>query len=199
MPSPVRMACLGYKRETDRPRCPGTAPSLSDSWSCQEPLPRRAQAFWQRRAAQRRPVSLPTCQPHPRRAQRFAPFFPCVQQAPAPSLLLASSLQSQPASLSLPPGIQTLQPILPGRGLGPINLWTNVKESGGGATFQVPRPEEQIKPDVCRPARTPGPAPGSSSCQHNQPGRLNLRLSFRGGGGFAFLPACPDRPQTPNA
>lgn len=64
-----------------------------------------------------------------------------------------STLSSVPACLPLPPGIQTLQPILPRRGLGPINLWTNVKESGGGATFQVPRPKEQIKPDVCRPAR----------------------------------------------
>lgn len=153
--------CPGYKRETDRPRCPGTAPSLSDSWSCQEPLPRRAQAFWQRRAAQRRPVSLPTCQPHPRRAQRFAPFFPCVQQAPAPSLLLASSLQSQPASLSLPPRIQTLQPILPGRGLGPINLWTNVKESGGGATFQVP-------PRRANQARRVPPRPRARPCTRQQ-------------------------------
>lgn len=48
----------------------------------------------------------------------------------------------------------------------------------GGATFQVPHPKEQIKPDVCPALCTRA---SCSSCQHNRPGPLNLRLSFRGG------------------
>lgn len=110
-----------------------------------------------RRAAQRRRRSLPA---HLSASARHSSDI-CSSPTPRPSgsqaspsaFITARLVSSVPACLPLPPGIQTLRPILPRRGLGPINLWTNVKESGGGATFQVLRPKEQIKPDVCRPAR----------------------------------------------
>lgn len=157
------MACLGTltlcprdKREKDRPRCPGTAPSLSDSRCCQESLLLLSTDLLAKEGGQHRgaaAVSLPTCQPQPGTARIFALPPPRVRPASPSAFITARLISSVPACLPLPPGIQTLRPILPRRGLGPINLWTNVKESGGGATFQVLRPKEQIKPDVCRPAR----------------------------------------------
>lgn len=140
-----------YKRENGRPRCPGIAPSLSDSWCCQESLLLLSADLLAKAGSAEAPP--PPCPPVSliQEQCRYLLFSSASdQQAPVPSLLLAAS--SVPACLPPPPGIQTLQPSLPRRGLGPINLWTNVKESGGGATFQGPRPKEQIKPDVCRAA-----------------------------------------------
>lgn len=159
MSSPVRMACLraltfcpGYKRENGRPRCPGTAPSLSDSWHCQESLLLLSTDLLAKAGSTEAP-SLPAhLSAASRNSTDICSFLPLRPASPS-AFITACPLSSVPACLPLPPGIQTLQPILPRRGLGPINLWTNVKESGGGATFQVPRPKEQIKPDVCCPAR----------------------------------------------
>lgn len=101
--------CPRDKREKDRPRCPGTARSLSDSRCCQESLLLLSTDLLAKEGGQHRgaaAVSLPTCQPQPGTARIFALPPPrvrqAVRQAPAPSLLLASSLQFQPASLSLP-------------------------------------------------------------------------------------------------
>lgn len=91
-----------YKRQNGRPRCPGTAPSLSDSWCRQESLLCWAQTFWQRRAAQRRRCLPAHLSASSRNSADICSFLPPAIGKPQCLHYCSPPLQSQPASLSLP-------------------------------------------------------------------------------------------------
>lgn len=89
-----------YKRENARPRCPGTAPSLSDRQLVLSRVLTAAERRPSGKGGQRRgaAASLPTCQPHPGTAQIFALFFP--QRPASPSAFITARRLFSP---SLPP------------------------------------------------------------------------------------------------
>lgn len=191
------MACLGtltlcprYKRENDRPRCPGTASSLSDSWCCQESLLLLSTDLLAKAGEQHRGAQFP-CPPVSRIQEQHRYLLFSSPASSKPQSLHYCS-QPQPASLTLPE-YKLSSLFFQEGGLGPINLWTNVKESGGeGPPFKCRTPKSKSSQTCAAPPAGLCTGASCGSCQHNQPGLLNLRLSFRGG--LPFLPACPDRP-----
>lgn len=94
-----------YKRGNGRPRCPGTAPSLSDSWCCQESLPLLSTDLLAKTGSSTEAPPPPPCPPVSLVRENSADicsFLPPAISKPPRLHYCCSPLQSQPASLSLP-------------------------------------------------------------------------------------------------
>lgn len=140
---------------------------------------------WRHRGAQSPcpPVSLIQEQ------QRYLLFSSPASSKPQ---LLHYCLQSRPASLH-PPGIQTLQPILPRRGLGPINLWTNVKESGGRGHLSSAAPQRANQARRVPPCSS-GSAQGRAAAAANTISQAFLISGLASkGGSLSCQPVLTDR------
>lgn len=98
-----------------------------------------AQTFWQSQAEQKS-LSLPAhLSALSRNSREICSFLP--SKAPAsPGAVLNAGLFIP--GWPPPPPRNTYAPTHSSKkGISPINLWTNVKEAGGGGTFQVPHPK----------------------------------------------------------
>ena len=126
-----------------------------------------------RRAA----VSLPTCQPGPRTAAKFALFF--LQRLPASPSAFINARLFNPSRPPRPPRTHTPQPILPRRGLAQLISGQMSKSLGEGPPFKCRLPS-------ANETRREGARGRRSSCQHNGTGSLHLG---RAALGLAFSPA----------
>lgn len=108
-----------------------------------------AQTFWQSQAEQKS-LSLPAhLSALSRNSREICSFLP--SKAPAsPGARRHECWPLQSRMASSPPRDTDAPTRSSKKGISPINLWTNVKEAGGGGTFQVPHPKQQIRADMCR-------------------------------------------------
>ena len=90
-----------------------------------------------RRAA----VSLPTCQPGPRTAAKFALFF--LQRLPASCSAFINARLFNPSRPPRPPRTHTPQPILPRRGLAQLISGQMSRSPGEGPPFKCRLPERK--------------------------------------------------------
>lgn len=100
-----------------------------------------AQTFWQSRQNRRAAVSLPTCQPGPRTAAKFALFF--LQRLPASPSAFINARLFNPSRPPRPPRTHTPQPILPRRGLAQLISGQMSKSLGEGPPFKCRLPERK--------------------------------------------------------
>lgn len=181
--------CPWYKRKKDRPRCPGTASSLSDSWCCQESLLLLSTDLLARAGGTEAP-SLPAhLSASSRNSTDICSFLPLRSASPS-SFITACSPSLPPFTL---PEYKLSSLFFQEGGLGPINLWTNVKESGGRGHLSSAAPQRANRARRVPPCSS-GSAQGRAAAAANTISQAFLISGLASkGGSLSCQPVLTDR------